>query len=575
MRFSIISAAPRCLRRHLKSANFVQISQKLANTSITVAGATLRLDHLCSGTLVTGMTGTGKTISIVNPMTAEILKIRANSAPNKAACVYINAKGEGYKDLIKRLPPSRRKDVILVSPSSNHRLCLFPTDYWPDQDALAAAAQDFLLEAARHFSGNDDRQGNHKVYWDGMRDRILAAAASLQSAAERVPPEFNRAYFPDSALSGLVARLQLLTTYINTIREAPVPDPKADPELVKKLFGISLETLKLTLTDAREALKERCHDPLGLGADHLTADVVSEILDALEKTSLPEKTREEEELQAIYRVCPAERRIGLNADISFWRSLSNETWRCVEGEMFSVTRVFQSPLADKMLTSDLDENSISIEQVIDEGKILIVDCTVTDSANASKQLLLLIQLTFMRTMLARYSLLARDGLPLNQSRPVVFVADEFHSTVSAGRNDGLEVFLSQAREFGCLTILATQNLQLVLSAMGSFQKFAALAALLGTRFFARNLDSFTNDFAAAACGISVAVKDHRVGMVFDGCDPAINALLNVQTVAVRPAFEATGFCTLAPGQFVCVTQEGKSSFLDARAHLAVPEIVPL
>ncbi len=553
----------------------MQISQKLANTSITVAGATLRLDHLCSGTLVTGMTGTGKTISIVNPMTAEILKVRANSAPNKPACVYVNAKGEGYKDLIKRLPPSRRKDVIVVSPSSNHRLCLFSTKYWPDQDALAAASQDFLLEAARHFSGNDDRHGNHKVYWDGMRDRILAAAASLHSVGEYVPSEIGRSYFPDSALSGLAARLGLLTTYINTIRETPVPDAKADPELVKKLFGISLDTLKVTLTDACQALKERCHDPLGLGADHLTADVVSGILAALESTRRPEKTRAEEELQAIYKVCPAEKRTGLNADVSFWRSLSNETWRCVEGEIFSVTQVFQSALAKKILTPDHEENSISIEQVIDEGKILIVDCTVTDSANASRHLLLLIQLAFMRTMLARYSLLTDNGLPLNQSRPVVFVADEFHSTVSSGRNDGLEVFLSQAREFGCLTILATQNLQLVLSAMGSFPKFAALAALLGTRFFGRNLDTFTNDFAAAACGSSVTAKNHRIGMIFDGCDPAINDLLNVQSVAVRPAFEAPRFCTLAPGQFVCVTQEGTSSFLDARDHLAAPETFTL
>jgi len=553
----------------------MQISQKLANTAITVAGVTLRLDHLCSGTLVTGMTGTGKTISIVNPMTAEILKIRANSTPNKPACVYINAKGEGYKDLIKRLPPSRRKDVIVVSPSSNHRLCLFPRNHWPDQDVLAAASQDFLLEAARHFSGNDDRHGNHKVYWDGMRDRILAAAASLHSVGERVPPEIGTAYFPDSALSGLAARLQLLTTYINTIREAPPSEAKANPELVSEFFGISLETLKLTLEDARQALKERCHDPVGLGADHLTADVVSGILDALEKTRLPEKTRTEEDLQAIYKVCPAERKIALNADVSFWRSLSNETWRCVEGEMSSVTQVFQSALADRMLTPDLDENSISIEQVIDGGKILVVDCTVTDSAKASRNLLLLIQLAFMRTMLARYSLRTGEGLPLNQSRPVVFVADEFHSTVSSGRNDGLEVFLSQAREFGCLTILATQNLQLVLSAMGSFPKFAALAALLGTRFFGRNLDPFTNDFAATACGISVAAKDHRIGMIFDGCDPALTELLNVQTVTVRPAFEVNRFCTLAPGQFVCVTQEGNSSFLDARAHLESPETFPL
>ncbi|CAN5830641.1 hypothetical protein BH09VER1_BH09VER1_47420 [soil metagenome] len=553
----------------------MQISQKLANTSINVAGATLRLDHLCSGTLITGMTGTGKTISIVNPMTAEILKVRANSAPNKPACIYVNAKGEGYKDLIKRLPPSRRKDVIIISPTGNCRLCLFPRNHWPDQDALVAASQDFLLEAARHFSGNDDRHGNHKIYWDGMRDRLLTSAASLHSVNDTVPFKIRDAYFPDSVLSGLVARLQLLTAYVNTMRETPASDPKTDPELVKKLFGISLDTLKLTLDDARKALKERCDDPLGLGADHLTADVVSGILDSLETTQPPEKTRAEEELQTIYQACPAEKKMALNADVGFWRSLSSETWRCVEGEIFSVTQVFESALAHKILAPDLGENSISLEQVIDEGKILIIDCAVTDSANASKHLLLLIQLAFMRTMLARYSLLARDGQRLNQSRSVVFVADEFHSTVSSGRNDGLEVFLSQAREFGCLTILATQNLQLVLSAMGSFPKFSALAALMGTRFFGRNLDTFTNEFAASACGISVASKEHRLGMIFEGCDPVIKNLLKVQTVAVRPAFEAARFCTLAPGQFVCVTQEGNSSFLDARAHLPAPETFPL
>lgn len=546
----------------------MQISQKLAADRVTVAGATLRLDHLCSGTLVTGMTGTGKTLSLVNPMAAEILKLRSGHAAKKAACVYLNAKGQGYRDFIRRLPPSRRRDVVRVSPDRPHRLCLFARRHWPDQESLASAAQDFLLEAARHASGNDDRHGNHKLYWDGQRDRLLRAAGSLHLVAETVAPEARRLYFPDSALSGVVARTQLLIDYVNATRDIPASPQLSSLEMVEKFFDLPADQLRRTLGEARSALEERTSDSID---DELSAEAIARMIAALDPPAKGQlKTRPERELQAIYAKCPMRMRHSLMADTHYWQALSQETWRSVEGDVQPTMRAFRSSLAEKFLTSHLDSTAVCLEQVIHEGKILIVDCPVTDSANASRNLLILIQLAFMRTMLARYSLVCPDGSAFNQTRPVVFVADEFHSILSSGRNDGLEVFLSQAREFGCISILATQNLQLVLSAMGSFSKFAALVALFGTRFFGKNLDSFTNEFASAACGPSLKVHERRVGMVFGGCDPAIKDLLTVPSVAARIAIDANRFCSLAPGQFVCVDQEGKASFLDARTHLPAP-----
>ena len=66
----------------------MQTSEQLAGVFVEFAGARLELSKLCGPTLITGTTGCGKTLGVVNPLAARIASIDAENSDRKAAVVY-------------------------------------------------------------------------------------------------------------------------------------------------------------------------------------------------------------------------------------------------------------------------------------------------------------------------------------------------------------------------------------------------------------------------------------------------------------------------------------------------------
>lgn len=517
-------------------------------------------------------------MSLLNPLTLAILSQKTQNSHERAACIYFNTKGGGCHNLIASLPKSRKKDVIIVSPDSGNKLCLFPESYWPDPNQLAMAMVEFVVEHGRLLAGTEDRSGSFRVYWDAQRDRLLETAAKMRLAREDVEDTVREKYFPESALSGFVRRLHLIVQAMSKSRVQLAGRVPFETR-VKSVFGdgMNWQALCQHFLDADSVFRERDPDPFGMGPDSLTADAFQRLATILSvgATTDPPLSPSECTHNSIIEALTGGAKVLVERNVDFWKQASTELWQSICGEIQPTLSFASSPLAINLLSGELDDHSTSFESAIDEGKILIIDVTMSDSASSAKGLLLAAQFAFTRTLLARRTLRGTKNQQMNSTRPVVFVADEFHSFLSSGRNDGMEVFLSQCREFGCISILATQNLRLVQAALSHEAKFSALVALVGTRFFGRNLDGLTNNFGSAACGIATRRTEQRVGMVFEGCDPGIEKMLKTEQVQVSMAFSADQFCSLTPGEFVCVDATGQAKLIDARHGQKSPTITDL
>ena len=63
--------------------------------SVDFHGLRLHKDDLLPGVLISGSSGTGKTITAVNEIATQIAMSRADDAEKKAALIYFVAKGAG------------------------------------------------------------------------------------------------------------------------------------------------------------------------------------------------------------------------------------------------------------------------------------------------------------------------------------------------------------------------------------------------------------------------------------------------------------------------------------------------
>jgi hypothetical protein len=139
------------------------------------------------------------------------------------------------------------------------------------------------------------------------------------------------------------------------------------------------------------------------------------------------------------------------------------------------------------------------DQIIESGKVLLVS-PAPQKLTLSRILPSLMKLIFQRTVLSRFERY-RAGELTNKDRPVLFMADEYHTVATQleGVPFGDSEFFSQARQFGGLSIVATQSVvQLERSGLGEAWKavFATLAAVV----FMKGQDPATRQYLADLAG---------------------------------------------------------------------------
>lgn len=263
-------------------------------------------------------------------------------------------------------------------------------------------------EAAAQFlfdvlAQDSRRGGTDDVFWDQNARRLLRAACALSLAGHG--PSFG----------GFHGIRDAMATLTSVVPSAEDPTETSDAE------------------SGMGAVLQRIED--GLLAGHLSG-------------------AQAEELVAYCR-----KDIGQNAP---------RTW----GIIANYARGFLAYFADERLTALFQPNSarerLTAERIIDEGLVVVVSLSPLLYQGLEIPFLRAVKQAFTSRVLMRNELRDHSDKPprlINQERPLVFVMDEFHTTLTPGGTDNEAFFLDRAREFRCMCLLATQGVSAINSRM--------------------------------------------------------------------------------------------------------------
>lgn len=140
--------------------------------------------------------------------------------------------------------------------------------------------------------------------------------------------------------------------------------------------------------------------------------------------------------------------------------------------------------------------------VIDNGKILIVSLSPVIFGDAATPFRLILKKLFCDRILQRQHLVIGEEPErlINQTRPILYVMDEFHTTLTPGGRSSDVYFLDRAREFRCMCLLASQGISAIASVMGNNHKVEHLLNNCRTKFFFSTDCPSTADYFQRAAG---------------------------------------------------------------------------
>jgi hypothetical protein len=493
-----------------------QLSSTLADLSVELGGLPLPLDQLCGGTLVCGMTGSGKTVSVVNPLALQLAALEAANPARKPAIVYFALKGQPHRQFLEALPPERLDDVVTISHESETWLSLFHAPNWRSDEELNGAVVRFVEEFAQHFS-DDLGGGRHDPYWERQRVRYLNTLSGLRTKKNLSPavPEVQ-ALNSVNALERLLARVAAFLDYCTM----------APPETARKRGLSPADDSPLEEPEPRPFSRLGClHD-------------------------------------ALFPGCQAQ----LNSLVVEFTRMADSTKFSILADIRGVVDAFTTPETGRFLFGP-KYDPMTIERIVDEGKILIVNLPPADGGNTSLSTLLAIKLALFGRNTAMH-----EGHPVAR-RPVCVVIDEFQNLVSKGRTGGEDLMMAQCREHGVLVLMATQSLSLLAGALRSDAKLAALVANCRTKVFGRNGDQLTNQIASMACGRGGLQKVRRAPIWHGG--EQFRAFVTETAGGDTPVVGADEFDSLQTGQFLVSTADGGTYRLDLRHRLTGPRLQTL
>jgi hypothetical protein len=148
------------------------------------------------------------------------------------------------------------------------------------------------------------------------------------------------------------------------------------------------------------------------------------------------------------------------------------------------------------------------EDVIDKGLLLIVSLSPVLYGEAATPFRMAVKKAFCQRVLQRNHLcIIERGCerPINQVRPILYVCDEFHTTLNARGQGADAFFLDRVREFRCMCVLATQGISAIRSVIGCHNMSDHLLNNCRTKFF------FANDCPQTSCYFeSLGGEDERM-----------------------------------------------------------------
>lgn len=171
--------------------------------------------------------------------------------------------------------------------------------------------------------------------------------------------------------------------------------------------------------------------------------------------------------------------------------LDPRTLSILKSEISRITNIFISDydVSKVFCPHKEDINFRGFKDVINNGKIVVLNMNIAEYKNLSKIIATYLKLDFQTEILSQLS----ASYSLN---PTIFMCDEYHEYVNASDAD----FFAQSREAKCISIVATQSYSSLLNTVKDESSVKVIIQNLVNKLWLRTDDLFTIESAQKQIG---------------------------------------------------------------------------
>lgn len=176
----------------------------------------------------------------------------------------------------------------------------------------------------------------------------------------------------------------------------------------------------------------------------------------------------------------------LYSSLSFFENeftnLDQRTKSILKSEIGRITSTFVSDfhVSKIFCPNKKDINFFGFNDVIQKGKIVVLNMNIAQYKNLSKIIAAYLKLDFQSEILSQLS-------TKNIIYPTVFMCDEYHEYVTLSDAD----FFAQSRESKCINIVSTQSYSSLLNALGNESSVKVIVQNLVNKLWLRTDDIYT------------------------------------------------------------------------------------
>ena len=165
-------------------------------------------------------------------------------------------------------------------------------------------------------------------------------------------------------------------------------------------------------------------------------------------------------------------------------SLDHRTLSILKSEITRITNIFISDyeIYNTFNPSEKDLNFFGFSQLLKEGKIVVLDISVSKYKALSKIIAAYLKLDFQTEVLNRLS----NNFKYSR-RSVAFICDEFHEYCTISDSE----FFAQSREAKCINIISTQSYTSILNSLNNKSATEVIIQNLVNKIWLRTDDIYT------------------------------------------------------------------------------------
>ena len=166
----------------------------------------------------------------------------------------------------------------------------------------------------------------------------------------------------------------------------------------------------------------------------------------------------------------------------YWK-LDSRTLSILQSEITRITYLFISDyeVNKSFNPKKEEENFYGFKEVIEKGKIVVLNMNISQYKNLSKLIAAYLKLDFQTEAMLR---LSNNSI---YKRPIAFICDEYHEYITPNDSD----FFSQSREAKCINIVSTQSYNSLLNTLKDNTNLHIILQSLVNKIWFRTDDIFT------------------------------------------------------------------------------------